>query len=225
MAQWPVQRRYWGTLLVGQRKAPGTTPPGEDGTTVVVRLGHSVQFRAGWGAAFGPLPLVVVPHDLLGVPVLPRPNALCGPRLAGLRLASLGFLSRVPAGLVPVRRLRLRPPRPRVIRCRCRAGALGGLSTRRTVGEKLDREQQATGGQPDTRTGCQDSRGTAATWAARDTAMPRKNANRTAYRARRLDWSPGFSSPTVDSTGRPSTDKGHSEAPTGSAPPRMAKVR
>jgi hypothetical protein len=61
--------------------------------------------------------------------------------------------------------------------------------------------------------------------AARDTAIPNRKASHTAYRARRPSRTDGFNKPTVASSNNPSTDNGHKEALTASAPPCNAKCR
>jgi len=72
--------------------------------------------------------------------------------------------------------------------------------------------RRATGGHPATRTGFQARAGAAATFAARDTPMPSRNAIHTTARARRPTCRAGFSSPTVAKSNSPSTGRGHSAA-------------
>ncbi|GGL13201.1 hypothetical protein GCM10010094_87640 [Streptomyces flaveus] len=65
----------------------------------------------------------------------------------------------------------------------------------------------------------------AATFAASETAMPRRKASHTTVRTRRPSLRDELSSPTVASNKSPSTDNGHSVALTASAPPCKAKAR
>lgn len=78
---------------------------------------------------------------------------------------------------------------------------------------------RTTGGHPATSTGFHSKAGAAATFAASETAIPNRKAVHTAPRARRVRSPDGFNNPAVASSSNPSTDRGHNEALTASAPP------
>jgi hypothetical protein len=99
-----------------------------------------------------------------------------------------------------------------------------GRSTGRCTRSSTD-NSSATGGHPATNTGFHFKAGAAATFAARETAVPSRKAAHTTPRALRV-WAPeGFSKPTVARSRSPSTDNGHNEALTASAPPCSANSR
>lgn len=91
--------------------------------------------------------------------------------------------------------------------------------------QKFHGQQQSNRRPAATSTDRHSSLDAAATFAAKNTAMPSKNAAHTAHLARRPTLFSSFNRPSVDKSNSPSTDNGHIEALTVSAPPRRANDR
>ena len=222
---------------------PGSGRTGAGGPerpTVVVRACHPVRLRTARRTTGSQLPLEVRPHHLLRRHLSrPRPITLRWPGVCLRRLttacrlsATLARLPPIRHRLVSVRRVFLSRGALRLVSVAVRATlepSLGGsrqtpaLSARsrlpRRCASSSTESSSATGGQPATNIGFYSNAGAAATFAANNTATPRRKANHTTARARRSTPPAEFSKPTVASSNSPSTDNGHNVALTTSAQP------